>query len=164
MFRELEDENLSSSKDKAQITGKNENTKGFMEEQEVQEHSCEICHQLDEIIPRRKQSEENENNKSQNKYSAGLEDDSKFLEKGCTQGYDRSPETKLQKANVDIPSTIAAVSQNEESVRGDIICSSSEQPVQHRGEINFQKSKNEIGAARKIVRTSNCSVQDNENF
>ena len=167
VFRELEDEILSSSKDKAQITGKErylQDTKGFMEEQEVREHSPEICHQLDEIIPRRKQSEENKNNKSQNKYSAGLENDSKFLEKECTQGFERSPETKLQKANIDIPSTVAAVSQNEQSIRGDTICSSSEQPVQHRGEINFQKSKNEIGAARKIVTTPNCSVQGNENL
>ena len=116
VFRELEDENLPSSKELAKIIGKErylQDTKGFMEEQEVREHSPEICHQLDEIIPRRKQSQENKNNKSQNKYSAGLENDSRFLEKGCTQGYDGSPETKLQKANVDNPSTIAAVIQKK---------------------------------------------------
>lgn len=165
VFRELEDENLLSSKDRAQITGKEryfQETKGTMEEQEVQENSAKICHQLDEIISGCKESEENKNNKSQNEYSSGLENDSKNSKKVCTQGHDRTRESKLQKANVNMP--IAAVNQSEQSVRGDMICLSSEQPLQLHGEINFQSSKDEMNASTKISTASNCSAKDNDNF
>ena len=164
VFRELEDENLPSSNDRAQFTGKEryfQETKGTMEEQEVQENSPKICHQLDENIPGCKKSEEKKNNKSQNEYSSGLENDSKNSKKVCTQGYDRTPESKLQKANLNMP--IAAVNQSEQSARGDVICLSSEQPLQLHGEINFQKSKDEINNSTKISTASNCSVKDNDN-
>lgn len=165
VFRELEDENLPSSNDRAQITGKEryfQETRGTMEEREVQENSPKICHQLDENIPGFKKSEEKKNNKSQNEYSSGLENDSKNSKKVCTQGYDRTPESKLQKANVNMP--IAVVNQSEQSARGDVICLSSEQPLQHHGEINFHKSKDEINTSTKISTASNCSVKDNDNF
>ena len=165
MFRELEDENLPSSNDRAQITGKEryfQETRGTMEEREVQENSPKICHQLDENIPGFKKSEEKKNNKSQNEYSSGLENDSKNSKKVCTQGYDRTPESKLQKANVNMP--IAVVNQSEQSARGDVICLSSEQPLQYHGEINFQKSKHEINASTKISKAINCSVTDNDNM
>ena len=165
VFRELEDENLPSSNDRAQITGKEryfQETKGTMEEQEVQENSPKICHQLDENISGFKKSEEKKNNKSQNEYSSGLENDAKNSKKVCTQGYDRTPVSKLQKANVDMP--IAVVNQSEQSVRGDMLCLSSEQPLQHHGEINFHKSKDEINTSTKISTASNCSVKDNDNF
>ena len=164
VFRELENENLPSSKDRAQITGKERyfrETKGTTE-QEVQENSPKICHQLDEIILGCKESAENKNNKSQNEYSSGLENDSKNSKKVCIQGYDRTPESKLQKANVNMP--IAAVNQSEQSVRGDMICLSSEQPLQLHGEINFRSSKDEINASTKISTASNCRVKDNDNF